>query len=124
MDDQQSNTSLVAGSKVSGTSVYNPSGQSIGSIWDIMIDKRSGKVAYAIMSFGGFMGIGEDYHPLPWSTLKYNTTLGGYVVDVSIEQLKNGPSYARDMDPGWGDPAYETKLHDFYGVGPYWGSMA
>ena len=123
MDNYETSASLVPGSKVSGTSVYNTSNENIGSIYDIMIDKRSGKVAYAIMSFGGFLGIGEDYHPLPWSKLTYNATLGGYVVDISPEQLKTGPAYPRDTTPAWGDRNYESGLHDFYGVGPYWGSM-
>jgi hypothetical protein len=62
---------------VQGTWVYNAAGENLGSIHDVMIDKKSGNVAYAIMSFGGFLGIGNDYHPLPWSVLRYDTALGG-----------------------------------------------
>ena len=69
--------SLIAASKVNGTHVYNGQGESLGSIYDVMIDKRSGKVAYAVMSFGGFLGMGEDYHPLPWSVLTYDTESRG-----------------------------------------------
>jgi hypothetical protein len=64
-----------------------------------MIDKYSGQVAYAVMSFGGFLGIGERYHALPWRMLTYDTGLGGYVVDVTREQLERAPTYARDETP-------------------------
>ena len=73
---------LIASDKAQGTNVYNTTGDNLGSIHDLMIDKASGKVAYAIMSFGGFLGIGSQYHPLPWSVLKYDTNLGGYVVNL------------------------------------------
>ena len=79
MEAIQETSSLIASDKVQGTNVYNAAGDNLGSIHDLMIDKVSGKVAYAIMSFGGFLGIGSQYHPLPWSVLKYDTRLGGYV---------------------------------------------
>ena len=123
MDDVETIATLIAGSKVSGTQVYNPSGENIGSIYDIMIDKRSGAVAYAVMSFGGFLGVGEDHHPLPWSKLNYSTALGGYVVDVSPEKLKASPAYSNGSNPAWGDREYEKRLHDYYGAGPYWGAL-
>src|SRR6476661_4633410 len=69
--------SLIGSDKVEGTAVYGADEQRIGTIQRVMIDKISGKVAYAVTSFGGFLGIGEDYYPLPWSTLKYDTRLGG-----------------------------------------------
>ena len=76
---------------------------------------------YAVMSFGGFLGIGERYHPLPWATLKYDTRLGGYVVGVPIEQLKGAPTYAATETPAWGDRAYEVRIHEYYKTVPYWG---
>jgi sporulation protein YlmC with PRC-barrel domain len=121
METTTETTGLIAGSKVTGTNVYNTKGESIGSIYDVMLDKKSGKVAYAVMSFGGFLGMGNDYHPLPWSMLKYDTAVGGYVVGLSKDKLQGGPHYAAGADPGWGNPEYETKLHSYYGVGPYWG---
>ena len=117
-------TSLISAGAVQGTSVYNGAGESLGSIYDVMIDKRSGNVAYAIMSFGGFLGMGERYHPLPWSLLKYDTEKGGYVVNLDRDHLEGAPSYPPGVDPGWGDRGYETRLHDYYGVGPYWGSIS
>lgn len=120
MENVNETSSLIAGGKVSGSNVYNPRGENIGEIRDVMIDKTSGKVAYAVMSFGGFLGIGKDYHPLPWPLLKYDTSLGGYVVDVSKTDLEQSPAYPADAVPQWGDRTYESRLHDYYGVGPYW----
>ena len=86
--------SLIAASKVNGTSVYNSQGESLGSIYDVMIDKRSGEVAYALMLFGGFLGMGKDYHPLPWSMLTYDTEQGGYVVNLDKDSLEGAPRYS------------------------------
>jgi hypothetical protein len=109
---------LIASDKVEGTAVYNRAGERLGSVQNVMIDKFSGQVAYAVMSFGGFLGIGERYHPLPWRALTYDTRLGGYVVDLGREQLEGAPSYGRDEAP-WGDPAYGRGISDHYGVPPY-----
>jgi sporulation protein YlmC with PRC-barrel domain len=85
--------SLIASDKVEGTAVYRSNGDKVGTIERVMIDKISGKVAYAVMSFGGFMGIGEDYYPLPWSLLTYNPQLEGYEVNITEQQLKGAPKY-------------------------------
>ena len=110
---------LIASDKVEGTAVYDRQGHRLGSVYNVMIDKFSGQVAYAVMSFGGFLGIGERYHPLPWSMLTYDTGRGGYVVDVSREQLERAPSYARDEAP-WGNPDYGRDVYAHYGL-PYGG---
>ena len=86
--------SLIGSDKVEGTPVYRSNGEKIGRIERVMIDKVSGKVAYAVMSFGGFMGIGEDYYPLPWSLLTYNPRLEGYEVNISEQQLKSAPKFS------------------------------
>ena len=80
--DQKETTSLIGSDKVEGTAVYGPDRGKIGSLERVMIDKLSGKVAYAVLSFGGFLGMGEDYYPVPWSTLTYDTDLGGYRVKL------------------------------------------
>jgi len=113
--------SLIAADKVQGTAVYNNAGESLGSIYDVMIDKRSGRVAYAIMSFGGFLGMGNSYHPLPWSMLKYDVNKGGYVVNLNGDQLRQAPSYEAGTEPAWGDEKFETGIHRYYGAPPYWG---
>jgi len=76
--ESKETVSLIASDKVEGTAVYGTDDKKIGKLERVMIDKISGKVAYAVLSFGGFLGMGEDYYPMPWSTLKYNTSLGGY----------------------------------------------
>lgn len=115
--------SLIAASKVEGTSVYNRQGESLGSIYDVMIDKRTGQVAYAVMSFGGFLGMGESYHPLPWSVLDYDVGMGGYVVDLSSDQLRDAPSYMADEAADWENPEYSRRIDDYYGVPPYRGMI-
>jgi hypothetical protein len=107
---------LIASDKVEGTAVCNRAGDGLGSVYTVMIDKVSGQVAYAVMSFGGFLGIGERYHPLPWRALTYDTNLGGYVVDVGREQLERAPSYARGETP-WATPGYGRSVSDYYGGG-------
>ncbi len=120
MDVKDETTSLISGDKVSGTNVYNTVGEKLGSIYDVMIDKSTGKVAYAVMSFGGFLGMGESYHPLPWSTLNYNVDDGGYRVNLTREQLEGAPRYGADDTPRW-DRDYETHVHDYYRAPYYWG---
>jgi hypothetical protein len=110
MEATQEAGNLIASDKVQGTNVYNTAGDNLGAIHDLMIDKPSGKVAYAIMSFGGFLGIGNQYHPLPWSVLKYDTHLGGYVVNLDKQQLEGAPAYEVGTEPAWGDRSYESKI--------------
>ena len=83
-----------------------------------MFDKRSGQVAFAVMSFGGFLGIGQDYYPLPWSLLTYNERLGGYEVNISEDQLRRAPKFATHENWDWSDPARERSVYDYYGVQP------
>src|SRR3979490_504510 len=111
--------SLIGSDKVEGTNVYRSNGYKVGSIFRVMIDKRSGKVAYAVMSFGGFLGIGEDYYPLPWSLWTYNTRLEGYEVNVSEQQLKGAPKYSKHESWDWSDRARGQKIYDYYGAAPY-----
>lgn len=86
---------LISAERVQGTAVYDSTGERIGSIDSVILTKDSGRVAYAIMSFGGFLGIGERYHPLPWHTLDYDTDLNGYRLATSGAQLKDAPNYDR-----------------------------
>ena len=117
---ETSHTPLIAAEKVAGTEVYNSAGDHLGEIHDMMIDKVSGKVAYAIMSFGGFLGLNEKFHPLPWKVLAYDTEKGGYVVPVTKELLEKAPMYDSEGHPDWADRTYGKRVHDYYGVAPYW----
>lgn len=110
-------SSVISSDKVNGTNVYNPAGEKLGSIDHLMIDKLSGRVRYAVMEFGGFLGIGTDRYPLPWDTLTYDPGLEGYVVSLSKEQLEKAPRYERESIPEYTDE-YGRRVYDYYGV-PY-----
>lgn len=111
---------LIASDKVEGTKVYDPNGEHIGSIDRILLEKRSGKVSYAVLSFGGFLGMGTDKYPLPWTKLNYDQSLGGYRVDVTKEQLEGAPKYDYDNDDDYWSAENGRRVYDYYGVAPYW----
>jgi hypothetical protein len=111
--------SLIAADKVEGTNVFNRKGEKLGSVDDIMIDKASGRAVYAIMSFGGFLGMGEKHHPLPWTTLNYDTKLSGYVVDLDKKLLEAAPSYDSDGNFEW-TADYGRKVDSYYKAPSYW----
>jgi hypothetical protein len=90
---------LIAGGKVQGTDVYSLQSEHIGSIEDVMLDKSTGRVAYAVLSFGGFLGIGSKHYPLPWEMLRYDTNLGGYVVKLDKARLERAPV----AEEGWAE---------------------
>jgi len=110
---------LIAADKVKGTAVYDLSAEKIGTIDDIMIDKVSGRAIYAVMTFGGFLGMGEKFHPLPWSALNYDQQVGGYVVNLDKAQLENAPSYDRNAEFEW-TPTYGRQVDTFYDAPSYW----
>ena len=89
---------LIASNKVEGTAVYNRQGDRLGDVYN-----------------------GESYHPLPWRVLNYDTGMGGYVVDLDKDRLRGAPSFSRDQPPDWSDRNWGTRVHDYYGVRPYWG---
>jgi sporulation protein YlmC with PRC-barrel domain len=95
---------VIAASNVSGTNVYNPGGDKLGSIHDVMLNKQSGQATYAIMSFGGFLGMGEKYHPLPWNEMRYDPAQDGYVVDLDRSVLEAAPAYDSYDTTTWGEP--------------------
>ena len=113
-------TRLIASDKVEGTSVRRSNGDKVGTIERVMIDKRGGKVAYAVMSFGGFLGIGDDYRALPWSVLRYNENLDAYELNITDQQLRGAPALASGWDTGTIDRGWERNIHDYYRASPYW----
>ncbi len=84
-----------------------------------MIDKISGKIAYAVVSFGGFLGLGEEYFPMPWASLKYHTALEGYRVNMTEDQLRDAPRFNRNTDWDWSDRSRDRTIHDYY-KSPHW----
>ena len=119
-DEAPSRRRLISADRVRGTPVYDQQGDKLGHIEDLMLDKVSGRVAYAIMSHGGILGAGEQYHPLPWSILNYDTGRNGYVVPIAKDQLDGAPTLGREAvddedDSGWGQA-----VHTHYGLpGPF-----
>src|SRR5438105_1714436 len=110
---------LISSEKVDGTAVYDRRGERLGTVHHLMVDKYIGQVDYAVMSFGGFLGIGESYHPLPWKMLTYDTRQGGYVVDLDRSRLEGAPSYTSSTLPNWSDQSYRRGIDEYYGVPPY-----
>jgi sporulation protein YlmC with PRC-barrel domain len=108
---------LISSEKVEGTAVYDRRGERLGTVHHLMIDKYTGQVAYAVMSFGGFLGIGENYYPLPWKMLTYDTRLGGYVVDLDRRRLEGAPSYALRETPNWSDRSYTGRIDQYWMMG-------
>jgi PRC-barrel domain len=115
--------SLIASDRVEGTPVRRADGSKLGTIERVMIDKQSGSVAYAVFSFGGFLGMGTKHLPIPWARLKYDRTLGGYQLDLTEEELARAPTFAADKEFDWGDRSQEAEIHRYYNVRPYWGAM-
>ncbi|MFN3389743.1 MAG: PRC-barrel domain-containing protein [Allosphingosinicella sp.] len=107
---------LIASNKVEGTAVYGSDGEKLGSIYNFMVDKYSGRVKYAVMRYSsGFLGFGERYYPLPWKVLDYDTRAGGYCIDMTEEDLENAPSFDRDSEPRFNED-YDDHVHDYYGM--------
>lgn len=113
------NHQLISSEDVEGTEVYGLGAEKVGSIDHLMIDKLSGRVIYAVMSFGGFLGLGHSHYPVPWAALKYDTSLGGYRTSITEQQLRDAPEFS---DDSWSDRDWETVTHQHYGVAPYWES--
>lgn len=109
--------SLISSAKVDGARVYGADDEKIGHVDHLMIDKRAGTVSYAVISFGGFLGLGERLHPMPWTSLTYDERLDGYRVSVTRDQLDGAPE-ASAGDPRWDDAGYRKGIHDHYGAMP------
>jgi len=114
--------SLIASDRVEGTPVRRANGEKIGSIQRLMIDKLSGNVAHAVLSFGGFLGMAQKHAPIPWARLKYDPMLGAYHLEMSDEELRSAPSTAAGEEFDWGDCSREIEVHNYYSVPPYWGA--
>ena len=106
---------VISSDRVEGTTVYNTAGEKLGSIDDLMIDKISGQVRYAVMEFGGFLGMGTDRYPIPWNMLNYDTSQDGYVVPLDKAKLEGAPSYAGDRVPDY-DETYRSTVDKYYGL--------
>ena len=122
MTTPSGHTTAILASRVKGTSVYNSAGEKIGHVEDVILDKQSSRIMFAALGFGGFLGMGENFHPIPWSMLTYNKDKGGYVVPMTKEVLKNAPvSDLTDLtknDGKYGD--MREKSYEYYKVAKDW----
>lgn len=111
---------LISAEKVEGTSVYSRDGDKAGSVNSVMINKRSGQVEHAVVSIGGFLGMGSEYHTIPWDKLDYDTDLGGYKLNATEDQLKSGPTFSEADSRLVGDRDYQDRVYAHYGSTPYY----
>jgi sporulation protein YlmC with PRC-barrel domain len=119
-DTTNPSAKLIAAHKVQGTSVYNTALEKLGTVEDIMLDKTCGRIVYAVLRFGGFLGIGDHHYPLPWEKLTYNDELGGYIIDIDRDTLEGAPSYTDAAAALWHDEAWRRGVHEHYGVPAFW----
>jgi sporulation protein YlmC with PRC-barrel domain len=117
--DIHASSDLIASDRVEGTTVYNRQGERLGRISNFMVDKRSGQVRYAVLSFGGFLGIGNDHYPLPWSMLDYDIGQGGYVVELDRAVLDDAPRHDPETRPDY-DERYGRSVYAYYGLTYPW----
>ena len=117
MNSTTTASAVISSDHVEGTKVYNTRGDKLGSIDDLMIDKVSGQVRYAVLEFGGFLGMGTERYPLPWNMLKYDTAKEGYNVPLNKNHQENATRYPSEQRPDY-DDAYGRRVNDYYGV-PY-----
>ena len=112
---------LISSRRVEGTPVYNQDDLKLGSIHSVMIEKRSGQVAYAVMATGGLLGFNERVHPIPWDMLTYDVDRDGYVVDLDRDMLKDAPTMSLDDADRPYDRRYDEQVSSYYGRLPWWG---
>ena len=113
-------TSAIRAKKVLGTSVHDRAGNKIGSIEDIILDKQSNSILFAVVGFGGFLGMNEKYHPIPWSGLDYDPDDGAYVVSYTKEQLQAAPAGSIDELTGGDGMNFRDRTYDYYKAPRYW----
>lgn len=106
---------ILSASTLSGDDVYTPNGDELGSIKEIMLDVSTGSVCYVVLSFGGFLSMGEKLFALPWSALKLDTENKRFILDVSEERLKNAPGFDKDHWPDMADATWAKEIHSYYG---------
>jgi sporulation protein YlmC with PRC-barrel domain len=121
-DIEEESFSLVPASKIEGVAIIDHHGVKVGTITDVMIEKRTGRVAYLVLSVGSvFGGMGEHLYPMPWNKLReWNELEGAYVVEIDEETLRRAPRFHRDNYPDVGDRAWSFEVHEYYGVAPAW----
>jgi sporulation protein YlmC with PRC-barrel domain len=111
---------VMAASSFEGETVVNSHGETVGEIEEVMLDVRSGRIAYAVMSVGGFLGIGEKYFAVPWRAFTMDTDNHHFILDVDKDRLNNAPGFDKDHWPSMADQSWATQVHSYYSTQPYW----
>lgn len=111
---------IVSAGTLMGNRVRNAAGQNLGKIEEIMIDVNAGRIAYAVLSFGGFLGIGDKLFAVPWDSLALDASAQEFILDVDKEVLENAPGFDKDNWPDMADASWHTQVHGHYGKTPYW----
>jgi sporulation protein YlmC with PRC-barrel domain len=120
MPTASGHTTAIRAGKVIGTNVKNVSGEKVGEVEDVVLDKQSNNIMFAIVGFGGFLGVGEKYHPIPWSALKYDEQEGSYVVNLTKDQLKSAPADSMEALTSNDGLGYRDQAYAYYKAKPYW----
>jgi sporulation protein YlmC with PRC-barrel domain len=111
---------LMTADTLEGNDVVNRAGEELGEITDIMLDAPRGRIAYAVMSSGGFLRMGDKLFAIPWSALTLDTDGKCFILDVSAERLKQAPGFDKDRWPSTADDSFARQTHSYYGTRPYW----
>ncbi|WP_368623413.1 PRC-barrel domain-containing protein [Paraburkholderia sp. BR13444] len=111
---------VMAASTLEGTRVVSSDNEDIGKISHVMLDVRSGRIAYAVLSVGGFLGMGSNLHALPWNALTLDTSEECFRVSIPAQRIKDDPGFDKDHWPSMADAAWGTTVHQYYNRDPYW----
>ncbi|MEZ5361933.1 MAG: PRC-barrel domain-containing protein [Bryobacterales bacterium] len=114
------NPVTLSATTINGDKVVNPKGEDLGKIEDLMVDLGSGRVSYAVLSFGGFLGIGDKLFALPWPSLQLDSDNQRFILDISKERLEKAPGFDKDHWPNMADRTWGAEVHEYYGHKPYW----
>ena len=120
MTTSTGHTSAIRAKKVIGSSVTDLSGKKIGHVEDVVLDKQSNSILFAVVGFGGFLGVNEKFHPIPWSSLDYDPSHEAYVVEYTKDQLKAAPAGSIEELTRHDGDAYRAEVFDYYNEPRYW----
>ena len=120
MTTPSGHTGAIRAKKVIGTNVTDPAGTKLGQVEDVVLDKQSNNILFAVVGFGGFLGMAEKYHPIPWASLNYDETRNAYVVEYTKEQLKAAPAGSIDELTRSDGIAFRDRAYDYYKAPRYW----
>ena len=120
-EDERGPGPAVMGAKtLTGDKVFDADGGQLGTIEEIMLDTRAGRIAYAVMSFGGFLGMGDKLFAVPWDALELDTEHKGFVLRVEKDRLESAPGFDKNHWPAMADPTWAYAIHEYYESKPYW----